>query len=175
MDIRKEAFQFLRYLASEVKHTSYLMMKSGNRMVCIDRVPGVFIVQAVALEIGDSLPLHRGGGPTAVLAYQPSEVQKEILSELFQQEGFSAEMENRWWLRLEKIRQQGYSVSRDEVHKGTAAVGAPIFNSSGEAFASISVGGVTKGFSTESIPKIASEIMHAARTLSKQLGYDGPR
>jgi DNA-binding IclR family transcriptional regulator len=175
MDIRKEGFEFLRYLATEVKHSSYLMVKSGNRMVCIDRVQGIFIVQALSLEIGDSLPLYRGGGPTAVLAYQPLEVQKEILSDLFQQERFSAETEKGWWLRLEKIRQQGYSVSRDEVHKGTAAVGAPIFNTSGDAWASISVGGVSKGFSTKSIPKIANEVVHAARTLSRRLGYDGPR
>lgn len=172
VDIRKEAFQYLRHLAKETGHSSYLFLLVENRMCCIDRVHGVFIVQATANEVGDSLPLHKGGGPTAVLAFLPYKRQEDVLSEVSKEPGWSVALEKKWRLRLEKIRKQGYSVSKHETYKGTAAVGAPIFNANGEPIASVSVGGVAERFSNKSIPEIAKEIMQAAQAISKRMGFN---
>ncbi|WP_224824438.1 HTH-type transcriptional regulator BhcR [Cognatishimia sp. MH4019] len=71
---------------------------------------------------------------------------------------------------LETIRAQGYSFDDEEKTTGMRCVAAPVRDASGLAVAGLSVSGPTSRMTDAEIPRIATQVMAAARSLSESLG-----
>jgi len=72
---------------------------------------------------------------------------------------------------LEKIRQQGYALNREERLLGRAAIGAPIFGRHKQILAAICLVGTPKGILGESMEGLVMEVNHTALEISIQMGY----
>ncbi|MEG8037665.1 helix-turn-helix domain-containing protein [Sphingomonas sp. LR61] len=62
LDVRGLALPRLRELRSSVGVAALLCYRRGTRAVCVERLEG-HDVRSVAMQVGDSLPLHVGGAP----------------------------------------------------------------------------------------------------------------
>ena len=71
---------------------------------------------------------------------------------------------------LETIRAQGYSFDDEEKTTGMRCVAAPVRDASGLAVAGLSVSGPTSRMTDAAIPRIATQVVAAARSLSESLG-----
>ena len=71
---------------------------------------------------------------------------------------------------LETIRAQGYSFDDEEKTTGMRCVAVPVRDASGLAVAGLSVSGPTSRMTDADIPRIATQVMAAARSLSESLG-----
>lgn len=72
---------------------------------------------------------------------------------------------------IEKTRERGYAITREEMTPGLAALGAPIFGANRELVGAISVSetpGVVLGKRME---KLGYELMRAAADISREMGY----
>src|SRR5699024_8164828 len=66
-------------LRHEMNATSFLCYRRSDNAVCVERFAGRD-VQSLAMRLGDSLPLHSGGAPLAILAFVPTSEREAILS-----------------------------------------------------------------------------------------------
>lgn len=170
LDVRQEALPFLRSLVAQTGESCYLMVRRGSSAVCIERVLGTHIVQAIPAGIGDDLPLIAGGAPTVILGFLPEPEQAAVLAELC----VPSSDFDKWRTRLETIRAAGYSVSLEERHPDSAALGAPIFDNAGRIIAGISLCGPLSRFSDDKLTAMIPLLTDAARQISSRLGYRNP-
>jgi IclR family acetate operon transcriptional repressor len=77
---------------------------------------------------------------------------------------------SRFFAELEKVKKQGYAIDDEENNLGVRCVGVPIFNSLGEAQASVAVSGTTEQTGEDALPKVVELVREAARKISKKLG-----
>jgi IclR family KDG regulon transcriptional repressor len=72
---------------------------------------------------------------------------------------------------IEIIRQQGYSVCREEMITGLAALGAPILGRNKRIAGSIGISGSPEAVLGDRSEKLAQELMRAASEISQAMGY----
>src|SRR4051812_34993299 len=62
LELRQIALPYMAQLVEHTDETAFLIVRDGLQAVCIERIEGAH-VQALALKVGGTLPLHAGGGP----------------------------------------------------------------------------------------------------------------
>ena len=77
-DERQLALPVMERLHELTEETVFLCVRRDDVAVCIECLPGKH-VQALALGLGGSLPLHAGAAPRVLLAYEPKDVQADYL------------------------------------------------------------------------------------------------
>ena len=73
------------------------------------------------------------------------------------------------------VRERGYSIDDEENEIGVRCVGAPIRDSRGQVFASVSVSGPTERMPLARVSGLASTVMQTADQISRELGWNGRR
>lgn len=168
LDVRNAALPVLQSLLRTTGATSFLCVRRSDRAVCIERLEGGE-VRSLAMRIGDSLPLHSGAAPMAILAFLPRGDQAAYLERLRQGEG----AERARWAesQIDLVQARGFSVSDGDVTPGIAAIGAPVRNHRGEIEASISISGLRHRILTEADD--SAELVRAgALEASRALGFE---
>lgn len=72
---------------------------------------------------------------------------------------------------LRRIQRRGYAIDNEEVELGACCVAAPVFDSSNQIAASISVSGPIRRMNRSRIADIATDVKAAASEISNKLGY----
>jgi IclR family transcriptional regulator, KDG regulon repressor len=174
LDIRKRALPVLRDLCDRLGETTYLMVLRGHAAICIERIEGTHPLRDAVTQIGSVLPLHVGGAGIALLAHLPKETVNEVLAEpLEQRTPFTVVEPNAIKRRLHEVRKSGYAVSLNDLVVGTGAVAAPIFTSSGDTVAALSVGSVAPTVEQRQ-HELADAVVEASERISSQLGFTRP-
>ncbi len=168
IDIIARAKPFLEQITETLDDNSYLFVERNRQAYCVATVKGNYALQEVTTNIGDVLPLNRGGGPLAILASMRQEERSEII------DGFQMNEEDKLHFleRLSRVRSAGFSISRNEVYPDTAAIGSPILNHEGRVVGAVSIGGFLKRFSDERMPHIIKTVVSSAQDLSRSLGWN---
>ena len=87
---------------------------------------------------GRALPFYAAAGAKAILAHAPNyEVAALLQQEMTAFTPATIISADEFQQHLRQIRQQGYAVDDQELRTGISALGAPIFNQEGEAFAAV--------------------------------------
>ncbi|MCB0088416.1 MAG: IclR family transcriptional regulator C-terminal domain-containing protein, partial [Caldilineaceae bacterium] len=87
---------------------------------------------------GRALPFYAAAGAKAILAHAPNyEVAALLQQEMTAFTPATITSADEFQQHLRQIRQQGYAVDDQELRIGISALGAPIFNQEGEAFAAV--------------------------------------
>ncbi|MCH5138492.1 IclR family transcriptional regulator [Clostridiaceae bacterium UIB06] len=160
-DFSKIAFTYMVDLGNQFNESITLYAIDGKSRVCIERVESTRQLRHV-LEIGERLPLGRGASGRVLLAYLPKEELHILLGEAYDEE---------FEKRLEKIRVDGYAVSKDERNEGLGAIAAPIFYCDGEVIASLSMSGPVERLLDEATTEKINEVIECASKISSALGY----
>ena len=74
-------------------------------------------------------------------------------------------------LMLRKVRVDGWAIDDEEYLPGNRSVGAPVYDFSGTAIASIAISGSPEQLSDERIPIVVEALKRTAAELSTRLGY----
>ncbi|KIS27585.1 IclR family transcriptional regulator [Arthrobacter sp. SPG23] len=171
-DIRRAAAPILRAIHEATGETTFLCIRRGTRAVCIDRIDGIRVNSRV-LQLGESLPLHVGAAPRALLAFEGRESWEEYaaIAANTGEPWLRGRSRSEFYAELEEIKEHGFVLSDNQVTPGIAAVGAPIFNHRGEVAASLSVSGMREGLlAPPDGDPIAELVVRGARALSDYLG-----
>ncbi len=167
------AAPFMDRLASETGESVNLFVLVGELAVCVDRRDSTQRVR-VASVLGQSVPLHAGAVPKAILANLPETERERILSRLSSYPRYTERtvMEPaKLRQELTQIREQGYSVSNGDFDLAARGVGAAIFDHSGQVTGGISVGGPAFRVDDPTLARFTELIVQVARAISRQLGY----
>lgn len=174
LDVRNLSMSALQQLHQDTQETISLYVMEGDERVCVERLESPQNVRIVA-RIGRRLPLYAGSAGKVFLAFLPEERRNEILNHTDFTPFTSQTITDRERLmeELEKIKSQGFAVSRGEWTSDASGVAAPIFNSSREIVAAITISGPSQRFTDEKILKYSREILVVAGKISRTMGYFG--
>lgn len=174
LDIRRAAAPVLEEIHEATGETTFLCIRRGSRAVCIERVDGIRVNSRV-LKLGESLPLHVGAAPRALLAFESRSAWEDYATVASHSNEPWRNVRSRleFFADLEQIHDQGFVVSDNNVTPGIAAIGAPIFNHRGEVVASLSTSGLRAGIlasDRDGRPSVTELVCRGAQALSNYLG-----
>jgi DNA-binding IclR family transcriptional regulator len=173
IDVREAAKAVMEEIHRALEETVYLVIRRRHEAVCIERIEGLHI-RSMFLQLGGSLPLHLGAGPRAMLAFLP----RPYWDEYFATAEFSSVTPQSPTTKgevqqlLGDTLRTGYAISDGDVTVGIASVGAPIFDSTGQVVAAISVGGLAALILGDPRRNHVIELVTGgARRISEAIGY----
>ncbi|MDQ0201930.1 IclR family transcriptional regulator [Neobacillus ginsengisoli] len=170
----KIAQPYLEKLRDETGASCHLSILDGNEVVYVGSAPARG-VSAVNVNIGLRLPAHAVANGKIQLAYQPQERLSQFLygsnlkpfTERTQTDFVDFQQE------LVAIREQGYAITKGELHHGIQSVAAPIFDRSGNVMAAINLVTTETTFHSEYIEKVAlPKVLEISKMLSGFMGYN---
>jgi len=169
-DIRGLCRPILEQLAIEAEDTVYLIQRSGNDAVCIDRQEGPSPIRVMTLEVGSRRPLGLGAGGLAILAALPNPEMEDVLV------ANMPAIESRWRFpegalrdSIQNAREKGHAVIRNRITLGTTAVGRHVNDSLGRPFAALSVAAVNARMDAARTLHVASLLNREARKIERLL------
>lgn len=126
------------------------------------------------VDFGARRPLYSTAPGLALLAFAPSEARARYIKSV-QLKPFTPEtVSTRKALinLLEKTRADGVVLSSAS-HEGVTAIGAPVFNTSGEVVAAVALAGLSTRIQRDQA-KLCTEVRRAGEQMSRLLGLTGP-
>jgi DNA-binding IclR family transcriptional regulator len=172
MHLRQIALHYMTELVERTGETAFLLIRDGLHGRCIERIEGDH-VQALALKLGGTLPLHVGAGPRVLLAY----ASPEFLQQYLAQESLQAFTMNTiidpqaLCANMAEIRRRGYVLSYEDVTIGVAALGVPLFNYEGKNIGALSLAGITPRWTEAHIAYLLSELCAIGEQISVRMGW----
>jgi DNA-binding IclR family transcriptional regulator len=175
LDVRRESLPAMRVLSEQCGLSVQLVVPSGPRAVCIERVDGGQAVRVLDLEVGASQPLHQAGAARALLAHDEAVLLPELLhGGLANEISSTVPSAERLIAELADTRHRGYSISEPATTSGLAAIGVPVFNRSGRAIAGLSISG-PRGQVVLPQTELIAKLRLAATEISGRLGWQRNR
>ena len=170
-NLRSAASHELQDLSRETSDTVCLVIEHGGLGVCIDRVDGDFPLQQSAMTVGKALPLHAGGAPFALLAYQSDDRIEEILSSPLAKLTAKTVIDPvHLRERIAEVRERGYAVGDEDTVDYLVAIGIPLFSFGGRLAGAFSIGGLKQRYPPRRIMEVAERARRTGMRISERLG-----
>jgi DNA-binding IclR family transcriptional regulator len=142
----RESFRgSLERIEQETGDTVFLLIRSGNDSLCIDRAEGSYPIKTILVDIGSRRPLGIGAGSLSLIAFLPEKQCETVISTNAPR---YSHYKN---LSASKIRslateakERGYTISRGLFHEGVISLGFPVINDNGEVLAGITVSAISR-------------------------------
>jgi IclR family KDG regulon transcriptional repressor len=172
--LHRVAMPHLMKLSDQFDDTVYLCIEDKGEALCIERIDGPSPIKVTVLQQGGRLPLHAGAAPLALL----SGMQDERIIQIMRNQGFERFTVNtvqnleQLLAKIKQIRQQGFSVSWEDVTIGVASYGAPVWDTSGKVVGAISIGGLVSRFEGEKRDFFINLVKETAQKISAELGFN---
>lgn len=163
----------LEKIVAETGETTNLVVLDDVRAVYLDQVPGARAVR-MSSRIGSTFPAHTSASAKAILAFQVDETLLHAILEnapfpRFTPATITTEADFR--AELERVRERGYAVEREEFEAGTACVAAAIRDARGIAIAAISVPGPVQRIFGPEASRLGALVVRHADEISRVLGF----
>lgn len=166
-NIRDRFRHALEEIARQTEDTVFLLIPSGNDVVCIDLVEGRFPIRTMTIEIGTRRPLGIGAGSLALIAFLPEDSFERVLLANEKRYPHYKKLTVTDIRRLAaRARGTGYVVSKGLFHEGVTSVGVPIPDAGGRVTAAITVSAINDRMSAERREQIAFIVRSAVAGLS---------
>lgn len=131
-------------MAEKTGDTCFLMMRSGNEAVCIDRKFGSYPVKTLVVDVGTRRPLGVGAGSLAILSALPEEAVRRIVGDAADRLPAYGATANAVMKSVRIAQKTGYVSSVVHGVDGVIAVGLPIREPSGNPIAALSIAAIAK-------------------------------
>jgi len=166
--IRDRFRSTIEEIERETEDTVFLLIRSGNDALCIDRVEGTYPIRTIPIEIGSRRPLGIGIASLSLIAFLPHSEFEAILS------ANASRYPQYKNLSVDDIRQlatesleKGFAVSLGLFHEGITSIGIPIFDRNSSVVASIAVSAISQRMT----PKRRKYIYQVTKKILKIEGY----
>ena len=172
VDVRKVAAPHLVRLRDTTRETAHLAILDGAMMVYIDRVESEQYVRTYA-RIGAHAPAHCTGTGKALLAAAPPAVVSAALRGLKRYTERTLTTAAAVMAELERVRAQGFAITKEEWRQGVWSIAAPIRDHAGAAVAAIGVSGPADRMRSILLRQCKPAVLEAAEAISAELGAAG--
>jgi IclR family KDG regulon transcriptional repressor len=177
IEIHRSCYPIMENLARETGETVTLSVRKGNRALVLEVVDSGRGGIKLAMNRGDSLPLHLCAITRPLVTFLPEEEIDSILHrdppKLFTTDTLTD------WVKikseLQKVKHQGYSYSAQQLTNGAAGLGAPIWDFSEKVVGTLGLVGPLSSFEKSRIPTLLKSLLDAARECSMKMGFRSPK
>jgi DNA-binding IclR family transcriptional regulator len=123
------------------------------------------------LEVGAVLPLHASAPGKALLAFDEALETEVLAGDLPRLTGRTITGKAALRDQLDKIRERGYAVEKEEAVIGDAGIASPIFDRRGDVVGTIGLSGPAERLGQRSRQSaLVAPVTDAARGVSRELG-----
>jgi IclR family KDG regulon transcriptional repressor len=175
LNIHLEARPILQSLVEQLGVAIHMGILEGARVIYLDKLETSHPIKMIS-QIGRSNPVYCTGCGKVMLSFQTGDRLEEILQKV-EQQGMIKSASNtvtdldELRRQLTEIRKTGYAVSVDELQEGIASIAAPIYNYNGEVIAAVAITGSSRKLCGDQIDIYISNIVRAAKEISKKIGF----
>ncbi len=171
-NIIEQSMDILRELRDATNTSSFLGLISGGKGVLLTQVPGGYPFQ-LSIEPGANFRMHCSAPGKSLLAFMPEQESEPILKKIqFTQFTDNTITTLRAFRKeLEKVRIDGYAVDNAEEFEGVHCIGAPVFDHTNQAIATLWVSAAGGTIPVDEFPRIGGLVKQAAFRISDRLGY----
>jgi len=173
-NVRMVSHDILQELALEIGENITVAVIDDNKkeVIFVDRLDGESRINFYC-DVGRRLPLHVGAAAKAILAYLPEKEFETYLKTFSPVELTPYTIKSVKTIRMERkaIRQNGYSLSNQEVDEGVSAVGACILDKAGYPSASVAIASLHAKMTDRRIKEIGKRLNEAVSEISSYCGY----
>jgi len=165
------ALPALHRLAALSQDSAFLLLVSGNEVVCVHREEGTHPIRTHVLQAGWRLPLGVGSFGVAILAaMDDSDVERVMVAngEAIA-EGYPQYAGERLWQFIRTARAQGYSVNPGLVFPEAWGIAVAVLDDGGRPIGALTIGAIASRIREDREPKLAAALKAEALALSKQL------
>lgn len=169
--LAKASLPVLEELALVSGETVSLQVRHGFDRVVVQRVRSPHAL-GYSLSIGQRLPLQVGASGQVLMASMPEEDLQRFLEPLGEIRLAGGETRTREDLlaRLQRVRLQGFALSRGEREMGVVSLAAPVVKSGKGTIAALAVTGPPSRMTEEKIEHLSVEIRRAAQEVARLYG-----
>jgi DNA-binding IclR family transcriptional regulator len=162
-------------ISRQTQDTIYLVVRSGDDIVCLDCREGAFPIKVLTLNVGDRRPLGIGAGSLAIMAALPdAEVDRLFVTNAEAMSRYPFD-EVRLRQMIATTRQHGYAYNNIHVFQGLenatemAGIGVCICQIDGTPVAALHLTGVTSRLEPPRRDILVTTLRHEARQIEAEL------
>jgi DNA-binding IclR family transcriptional regulator len=172
LDLYQIVHPYLKQLTDKNGETTHFVLPDTYEVIYVDKVESSGSIR-ICTQIGKRMPYYCTGVGKAILAFQPEDEIKKILSysRLVSYTQNTITDYNALLKECEQIRRDGYALDKEEVEDGLFCVAVPILSESGKAVAAMSMAGPTVRMTPERLPGLIEDLLHSSGEISRCLGY----
>ena len=161
----------MRALRDSVGETVQLGIPIGDEGVIIEQVESTQAVR-ICVEIGLRFPMHNNAPGKVLLAFQHLKAREHTIQRLKLERFTARTITTRDALQreCEQVVTLGYGTDWGEADEGIHCVAAPVFDRPKHLLAVIWASAVAGRMPKDVFPKVALEVMQAAREIERRLG-----
>jgi len=174
LEINQKALQAVRQLSKKTEFLVRLAVWDGFSVVITMTTNSLSSeLEGLAHHLGPRIPAYCSALGKAILAYLDSDDLVNYLAktELIAYTPDTINSKENLLIEIEKIRQQGYAVSRRELLLDTACLAAPIFDHQGRVMAATSLTTTPNRLLEKKESHYASLVIETAWIISREMGY----
>ena len=171
LEVRQLARPSLENLSTETGETVFLAIERGDCVIYIDKVVSDRLIRMDA-TLGVGRPYNCTSVGKVLLSGMPNEKLVELAaSDSFEHrtENSIIELEN-LQIEIDKVRERGWAVDKEEYAIGAYCIGAPIYNHEGKIIAALTVSGPTERIK-ERLDDNVPRVLENAKKVSEAMGY----
>ena len=173
LDIRTIAKKHLIKLSVETENTVHLVILDGKEGIYIDKVEGPSATVLYS-RIGRRIPVHSSAVGKALVAFKSKKELQEILKGyVYKKQTINTITDEKTYLEdLEKVRDSGFAIDKEENEPGITCLAVPIWDHTGTVAAAMSMSQPTMRIDQIQLERSVEMLKEAAEKISKELGYD---
>lgn len=170
--LQDAAKPILASLSEKTGEDVYLIIPVGNKGLVIEKFDGPSHLKVVE-EFGYEMYLHCGAIRKVLLAYQsPNFIDEYFKNIIMQDRAYPHVRPTDLRAELDRIRNDGYAISRGDYVADAIGIGAPVFNAEGELACSIGIiAPEIRITGNDYLQEQLEHVKYFAAELSSDLGY----
>lgn len=169
-DLRDICADNMVEVAQRTGDTSFLSVRSGYDVVCLDRQSGSYPVKAFTIDVGNRRPIGVGAGGVVLLASLSEEERKDAYVAV------KGRLDQFPAIDLKAIRHAvdraldcGYALSNGFVLAEVRGIGVPIRNIEGRTVAALSLAAIKDRITPERLPELLTVLKAGASQIEQRL------
>lgn len=169
-DLRELCSDHMLKIAQRTGDTSFLSVRSGYDVVCLDRQSGSYPVKAFTIDVGNRRPIGVGAGSVVLLAALSEDEREEAYATLkVRLSDYPASNLKTIREAVKKTQDCGYALSNGFVLPQVRGVGVPIRDIHGQAIAALSLAAIKERITNERLPELVAILKMHASQISQRL------
>jgi DNA-binding IclR family transcriptional regulator len=173
MDLVREATPYLKELVNQCNETVHLGVLEAGEVLYLAKEESSQTIRMISY-VGRRAPLHCTALGKVLLAYLSEKERKKMLGKKVLPRLTKNTITDKRELEKElaKVREQGFSLDREENEKDVCCVAAPIRNYQGEVIAAISISSPIFRIDKNAQTNLKEALIETSKKISKRLGYN---
>lgn len=169
LDFRVAALPIMKRIVEEMSETVELNILDGTDRICVEKVDSPLDIRNF-VRIGDRKSARRGASGKVLIAFLSDGEMDRVINDLQQEEDFD---EKSFRADIQRIREQGYEITKGERVPGSFAIACPIINNKEEMIASLTIAGPIQRLTDERETELLKALVEGAKETCEKLGYFG--